>query len=123
MRDRIHLVLKFLCLVFLISVIVLIWKALPIISGYAAKVACSGIFVAGREPNRVLRDDLSSFPVNLASCSINYQDSSVTASVLGFGSRKAVYRWRLGATLVNGMTEETLREQHLVRPVVSLMDA
>src|SRR6201996_5399910 len=118
MRERVQLILKFLCLVFLVSVIVLIWKALPIISGYAAKVACSGIFVAGREPNRVLRDDLSSFPANLASCSINYQDSSVTASVLDLGSRKAIYRWRIGATLINGMREEALREQHVIRPVI-----
>ena len=122
MRERVHLILKFLGLVFLVSIIVVIWKALPIISGYAAKVACSGIFVAGRQPDRVLRDDLSSFPANLASCSINYQDSSVTASVLGLGSRKAVYRWRLGATLVNGMTEETLREQHVVRPLAPALN-
>jgi CubicO group peptidase (beta-lactamase class C family) len=123
MRERVQLILKFLCLVFLVGVIVLIWKALPIISGYAAKVACSGIFVAGRQPDRVLRDDLSSFPSNLASCSINYQDSSVTASVWGLGSRKAVYRWRLGATLINGMTEETLREQHVIRPVLPVLNA
>ncbi len=122
MRERVHLILKFLGLVFLVSLIVVIWKALPIISGYAAKVACSGIFVAGRQPDRVLRDDLSSFPANLASCSINYQDSSVTASVLGLGSRKAVYRWRLGATLVNGMTEEALREQHVVRPLTPALN-
>jgi hypothetical protein len=122
MRERVQLILKFLGLVFLVSVIVVIWKALPIISGYAAKVACSGIFVAGRKPDRVLRDDLSSFPVNLASCSVNYQDSSVSASVLGLGGRKAVYRWRLGATLVNGMTEETLREQHVIRPVAPALN-
>ena len=122
MRERVHLILKFLGLVFLVSIIVVIWKALPIISGYAAKVACSGIFVAGRQPDRVLGDDLSSFPANLASCSINYQDSSVTASVLGLGSRKAVYRWRLGATLVNGMTEEALREQHVVRPLAPALN-
>lgn len=122
MRERIQLILKFLCLVFLVSVIVLIWKALPIISGYAAKVACSGIFVAGRQPDRVLHDDLQSFPVNLATCTVNYQDSSVTASVLGLGSRKAIYRWRLGATLINGMTEEGLREQHVTRPLIPALN-
>ena len=117
MRERLQLILKFLVLVFFLSVIVLIWKTLPIISGYAAKVACSGIFVAGRQQDRVLRDDLASFPANLASCSVNYQDSSVTASVFGLGRRKAVYRWGLGATLVNGMTEDALREEHVMRPV------
>jgi CubicO group peptidase (beta-lactamase class C family) len=123
MRERFQLILKFLVLVFAIGFLVYIWKALPIISGYAAKVACSGIFLSGRPQERVLRDDLASFPVNLASCTVDMQDSSVTATVLGLASRKAVYRWRLGATLVNGMTPEALREQHMVRPMAPVVDA
>lgn len=123
MRERILLILKFLFLVFLVAVIVFIWEGLPVISGYAAKIACSGIFVAGRQPNQVLRQDLASFPVSLASCTIDLQDSSVTASVLGLASRKAIYRWKLGATLVSGgVTEEALREQHIPRwaaPVIN----
>jgi len=122
MRERVQLILKFLFIVLAVGFVVLIWKALPIISGYAAKVACSGIFVAGREPGRVLRDDLGSFPVNLASCTVNYQDSSVSASVLGLARRKAVYRWRLGATLISGMSEETLREERVVRSVAPVIN-
>jgi CubicO group peptidase (beta-lactamase class C family) len=54
--------------------------------------------------------------VNLASCSVDLQDSSVTATVLGLASRKAIYRWKLGATLVSGdVNEEALREQHIPR--------
>jgi CubicO group peptidase (beta-lactamase class C family) len=123
MRERFQLILKFLTLVFAIGFLVFIWKALPIISGYAAKVACSGIFVSGRPQAQVLKDDLASFPVNLAFCTVDMQDSSVTASVLGLGSRKAIYRWRLGATLVNGMTAEALREQHMIRPLAPPADA
>jgi len=116
MRERIQLILKFFLLVFLIGFLVLIWESLPIISGYAAKIACSGVFAAGRQPNQVLRQDLASFPVNLASCTIDTQDSSVTASVLGLASRKAIYRWKLGATLVTGdISEEALRDQHIPR--------
>ncbi|HXB09132.1 MAG TPA: serine hydrolase [Puia sp.] len=116
MRERIQFIFKFLLLVFLIAVLVLIWESLPIISGYAAKVACSGVFVAGRQPNQVLRQDLAAFPENMASCTIDTQDSSVTASVLGLASRKAIYRWKLGATLVSGdVSEEGLREQHIPR--------
>jgi len=116
MRERIQLILKFFLLVFLIAFLVLIWESLPIISGYAAKVACSAVFAAGRPANQVLRQDLGSFPVNLASCTIDAQDSSVTASVLGLASRKAIYRWKLGATLVTGdISEEALREQHIPR--------
>ena len=117
MRERLLLIFKFLFLVILIGVVVFLWKTLPIISGYAAKVACSGVFVAGRPQDKVLHEDLASFPVNLAFCSVDYQDSSVTASVLGLAKRKAVYRWGLGATLVNGVTEEVLREQHMIRPL------
>jgi hypothetical protein len=122
MRERLLLIFKFLLLVFLIGIIVLVWKSLPIISGYAAKVACSGIFVAGRPQEKVLREDLGSWPANLASCSVDMQDSSVTASVLGLAKRKAVYRWGLGATLVSGMTEEVIRGQRVVRPVMPAVD-
>jgi CubicO group peptidase (beta-lactamase class C family) len=117
MRERFQLILKFLFLVFLTAILVFIWKSLPIISGYAAKVACSGVFVAGRPQERVLREDLGSWPVNLASCTVDFQDSSVTASVLGLARRKAIYRWRLGATLVSGIAEESVRDQHAVRPL------
>ena len=117
MRERFQLILKFLALVFAIGFLVYIWKVLPIISGYAAKVACSGIFLSGRPQERVLTDDLASFPMNLASCTVDMQDSSVTATVLGLASRKAMYRWQLGATLVNGVAGEVLREQHMVRPI------
>jgi CubicO group peptidase (beta-lactamase class C family) len=122
MRERVQLVLKFLFIVFLIALIIFVWEALPIISGYAAKVACSGVFLAGRPQEQVLREDLGSFPMNLASCSVNIQDSSVTASVLGLASRKALYRWRLGATLVNGVSEEVIKDQHMVRAAVPLLN-
>ena len=123
MRERIQLILKFFLLVFLIAILVLIWESLPIISGYAAKIACSGVFAAGRQPNQVLRQDLASFPVSLASCTIDMQDSSVTASVLGMASRKAIYRWKLGTTLVAGnVSEEALREQHIPRWAAPAID-
>jgi CubicO group peptidase (beta-lactamase class C family) len=123
MRERLQLVLKFLAIVFAMGFLVYIWKVLPIISGYAAKVACSGIFLSGRPQERVLRDDLASFPMNLASCTVDMQDSSVTATVLGLASRTAMYRWRLGATLVSGVAGEVLREQHIVRPMAVAVDA
>jgi CubicO group peptidase (beta-lactamase class C family) len=122
MRERLVLIFKFLLLVLLIGVIVLVWKSLPMISGYAAKVACSGIFVAGRPQEKVLKEDLGSWPVRLASCTVDMQDSSVTASVLGLARRKAFYRWRLGATLVAGLTEEAIREQRVVRPATPAVD-
>ena len=115
MRGRILLILKFLVLVFGLGILVFIREALPIISGYGCKILCSGVFVAGRTPEAVIRDDLGSFPLNLGTYTVDRADSSVTGSVLGMATRVALYRSGLGATLVNGMTEETLKEQRVER--------
>lgn len=115
MRGRILFILKFLVLVFGLGILVFIREALPIISGYGCKILCSGVFVAGRTPESVIKDDLGSFPLNLGTYTVDRADSSVTGSVLGMATRVALYRSGLGATLVNGMTEETLKEQRVER--------
>jgi CubicO group peptidase (beta-lactamase class C family) len=115
MRGRILLILKFLVLVFGLSILIFIREAMPIISGYGCKILCSGVFVAGRTPEAVIRDDLGSFPFNLGTYTVDRADSSVTGSVLGMATRVALYRSGLGATLVSGMTEETLKEQRIER--------
>ncbi len=115
MRERILLIFKFLVLVFGLSILVYIKEALPIISGYGCKIVCSGVFVAGRTPEAVIRDDLGSFPLNFGTYTVDRTDSSVTGSVLGMATRVAVYRSGLGATLVSGMTEEVLKEQRIER--------
>src|SRR5579863_3353760 len=115
MRGRVVLLFKFLLLVVGIGILVLIRESLPIISGYGAKVLCSGVFVAGRNPEQVIKDDLSGFPLNLGTYTVDRGDSSVTGKVWGFAERKAVYRYGLGATLVSGMTEDQLKEQRIGR--------
>src|SRR5580692_13173994 len=117
MRDRILLILKFLVLVVVIGILVLIRESLPIISGYGAKVLCSGVFVAGRNPEQVIKNDLSGFPLNLGTYEVDRADSSVTGKVWGMAVRKAIYRYGLGATLVSGMTEDELRGQRMERAV------
>lgn len=115
MRDRIVLILKFLVLVVGIGFLVFIRESLPIISGYGAKVLCSGVFVAGRNPEQVIKEDLSSFPLNLGTYTVDRADSSVTGTVWGLASRKALYRYGLGATLLSGATEEEVRDQRIDR--------
>ena len=105
------LITKFLLLVLGVVILLFIWKCLPIISGYSAKVVASGVYVAGRPVEDVIRQDLVSFPANLASCSVDLSDSSVTASVLGLAPRKAIYRKGLGVTLVSGWSEAEIRAQ------------
>jgi len=99
------LLLLFICLFIFIN------KALPIISGYAAKTICSGVFVAGRNEEEVIKKELTAFPLSLASCKVDLQEKSVTATVWRLAKKKAVYREGLGATLINGISEAELREQ------------
>lgn len=120
MRGR--LITKFLSLVLGVLILLFIWKSLPIISGYAAKVVASGVFVAGRPAKDVMQQDLVSFPGNLASCRVDSADSSVTASVLGLAPRKAIYRGGLGVTLVSGLSEAEIRAQKVVVAAPPVVD-
>ncbi|MHB8259264.1 MAG: serine hydrolase domain-containing protein [Bacteroidia bacterium] len=84
----------------------------PIISGYGAKDVCSGVFISNRNPQDIIAQELGKFPLSLGSFEINYQDSSVTGSVIGLAKCKAIYRKGLGVTLLADMSEEELRNQH-----------
>src|ERR1700748_3353707 len=89
----------------LLVVVVLVWKSLPLLSGYAAKELCSAGFVAGSPPEDAKQGDLSDFPFNIVRYKIDWKDRSVTGSVLGLARKKAVFRKGLGSTLVNGLGE------------------
>ncbi|CAF3354326.1 unnamed protein product [Rotaria socialis] len=86
------------------------WVLLPIVSGYGAKHICSSVFIADfSEKHR--REDVDTFPMKYATFNINYTDLSVSSSMLGFAPTKAIYRNGLGATLINELTEEEVRNQ------------
>jgi len=72
---------------------------------------CSSVFLAGKDPSRVMAEDLSFFPISLAKSEVNYEERSVTSRVLGIAARKAIYREGLGAVLVLDMTEDELRSE------------
>ena len=122
MHRPVQLIIKSLSLIFGILILVIIGRSLPVISGYAAKVVASGVFVAGRPAKDVVGDDLVDFPANLASCSVDTRDSSVTASVWGLARRKAIFRRGLGATLVSGISEEEIRAQKMEVTVPPAVD-
>jgi CubicO group peptidase (beta-lactamase class C family) len=92
------------------------WPRLPIITAFAAKGMCSSVFLAEKDPERVEAEDLSFFPISLASCNIDYKERSVTSKVLGLAKRKAVYRDGLGAVLVLQKPEEELKAEHFAIP-------
>ncbi|MDN4164192.1 serine hydrolase [Cytophagales bacterium LB-30] len=88
-----------------------LWQALPIISGYGAKNMCSCVFVAGRSPESVLAQELAKSPLNLGKFTVSYADSSVTGTVAGIASKKAIFRKGLGCTLLSELSEEEVRQQ------------
>lgn len=99
------------------------WFSFPIISGYGAKNACSCAFIQGRSTQSINEEELGSFPLSLGNIEINYQDSSVTGTVLGMAKRKAIFRKGLGCTLVNDLSEETIRSQKFIVPVTNTVDS
>ncbi len=92
------------------------WPRLPIITAFAAKGMCSSVFLANKTPERVMVEDLSFFPISLAKCTIDYEEKTVTAKVLGLAKRKAVFREGLGAVIVLDTPEEELKEQSFAIP-------
>ncbi|GAB4091550.1 serine hydrolase [Flaviaesturariibacter terrae] len=92
------------------------WRAFPIISGYFAKNMASAVFLQGRDPASVRREDLAGFPFSIASYNVNRADSSVSVSVWGFARHKAIYRNGVGCTLLNERPEAEVRAQRFVLP-------
>ncbi|MFZ6013937.1 MAG: serine hydrolase domain-containing protein [Bacteroidota bacterium] len=90
------------------------WQAFPIISGYGAKNICSCVMIAGRNPGDVIKNELGNFPLKLGSFTVDYEDSSATASVFGLAKRKAIYRKGLGCSLLVELTEEEFRNQKTI---------
>jgi CubicO group peptidase (beta-lactamase class C family) len=97
-------------------------QALPIVAGYGAKNLCSCVFVAGRNPEQVIAQELGAALVNLGTYKVNYEDSSASGSVLGLSKRKAIYRKGLGCTLLSELSEDELRKQKIAvasKPIVN----
>lgn len=92
------------------------WVSFPIISGFDAKQACTCIFVSGRNEAALDTTEMAEYPLSLASYKVNRQEASVTASVLGMATQKAIYRPGIGCTLVNGATEKAIRAQQFALP-------
>jgi CubicO group peptidase (beta-lactamase class C family) len=95
------------------------WRAFPIISGYGAKNMASAVYLQHRNPQTVLKEDLAFFPITIGTYTINTADSSVTGSVWGLAKRKAIYRSGMGCTLVNELSEDSIRHEHFNLPASS----
>ena len=100
----------------LIFIIIYAWPRLPIITGFAAKGMCSGVYIGHRSQASVATRELSFFPISLARTTIHTEDSSVTATVFGMAKRKAVYRKGLGCALLANTKEEKIKAQAITLP-------
>ena len=88
--------------------------AMPIGSGYSAKYVCSQVFLAGRDPDRVFKNDVQ--PTNplflLFSNEVDHKLKTVTSKGLGFWHPKtAVFREGFGCTLAIDTSREELMQQ------------
>ena len=108
-------IFRFLILSIIVGIVFLVnycARSFPIISGYGAKVMCSAIFLAGRNEKKVREEELGFFLMKIGHFTVNYSDSSVTGTVMGFAKQKAIYRKGLGSTLVSEISEDSIRRQH-----------
>jgi CubicO group peptidase (beta-lactamase class C family) len=87
-----------------------------IITSFAARGMCTGVFVMDREPEQITREDLSFFPISLAKTTIDYEDQSVTARLFGLAKSEAVFREGLGAVLVHDIPKEDLKAKAFIHP-------
>ena len=88
------------------------FEQLPIGSAFKAKVLCAAVFVSGRDPVVVEREDMGFHPLfKVFKAKINREEKSVTCSLFGTGllEKKAVYVDQLGAVLLSGVEEKSIR--------------
>ena len=116
MKKLIRRIVWLLVLAIVVFVVIYAWPRAPIITAFAARGMCSGVFVMDRQAERISLEDLSFFPISLAKTKIDYEEKSVTARVLGLAKRKAVFREGLGAVLVLDIAEEELKSNAVTRP-------
>jgi CubicO group peptidase (beta-lactamase class C family) len=107
---RLFVIILILGIVYLINYA---WHALPIISAYGAKNLCSCVMVAGRNPDDVKREELNWGFVSLGTFDVNFQDSTASGSVFGLAKRKAIYRKKLGCSVLVEISEEEFRNQRV----------
>jgi len=88
---------------------------LPIGSGHTAKTICSNVFVSGRNAQDIFKEDIAPlhFLFAITDFKVDLDTKSVSADAYGFAERKAIYREGCGCTIVNGLTEDELRQQKI----------
>jgi CubicO group peptidase (beta-lactamase class C family) len=113
-------------LVVLVVVALAVWLAVAppalirVAAGYTAKIVCSNVFVAGRDPDEVLRVDVQApgHPIlRLISVDVDNETGTVSAALFGwFGEGLAVARDNGGCATVPDGNVQTAKAFSLVPP-------
>lgn len=88
----------FFAVLVLVATVLATRFVLPTATGYVAKLACSGHFVAGQSAERLRDEDFSR--MGYVSFSFDEETRRARASVVGLAAREAVYREGIGCALV-----------------------
>ena len=80
---------------------------MPIVTGYAAKNLASGVFVAGRSQESIVREDLNFSLIKYTSNTVDFENKEVTSRFL-WAKSKAVYTDGFGCTLVKDFSEKEI---------------
>jgi len=88
-------------------------------AGYSAKITCSEVFIAKRDPEKVKAAEFNNIDPMLANIKIrvDQKTKSVHASLFGLGKSTAIYRDDYGCTLIVGGTPETLADLPVILPL------
>ena len=96
-------------------------------TGYAAKIVCSNVFIAGRDADAVLIDDVQApgHPIlRLVDIDVDRESGTVAASLVGiFGTSHAAYREGLGCAAVPDGDVAAAQAHSLTLPAANESDA
>jgi CubicO group peptidase (beta-lactamase class C family) len=121
MRHWVKRILFAAGIVMLILLIIAGWylsDTLPIGTGHTAKTVCSNVFISGRDADDAFKEDIAPlhFLFAITDFKADPDERSVSADAFGFAERKAIYRDGCGCTVVNGLTEDELRQHMFATP-------
>lgn len=78
-----------------------LWVRIPVVNGYAAKNLCSAVFIADRDAQNVIDNELDYSFVKYASASVDNENRSASASFFGMRSQTAYYNEDCGCILAD----------------------
>lgn len=93
--------------------------AFPVGAGRAAKLLCSNVFVSGRTPEDVFKEDLADI-ARYITTDVDYEQQQVTAAMGPF-KRRAIYRQGLGCTVVDPDSGEVAGQPIVMEDVSTSM--